>query len=517
MADNLFDIVDPQVAGDAIIGVDRDAPMVTLSFSELHERSARLAALIADYGLEPGARVAILAANHIDYVPTLFGIARSGYVACPINWKAGDEGVGFMLSDAGVSLVFCDGARQAMLPPGLPAERLGEEHAGLDPLPLPPMAEQTLACIMYTSGSTGQPKGVPLTHRGYCWGVSQFAEQRAPDKRVLVSAPLYHMNGQCDILINLSQGATTVLMQRFDIDFFLECIEAYRITEIGGVPTMLALAADRIEAGRATDTGTVNSINIGSAPLSGQLAARISKHFPNARITNGYGTTETGFVSFGPHPEGQPRPALSIGYPKPGIDVRIDGGASEGELLLRTPMMSTGYLNRPQATAAKFVDGWYRTGDLVRRDEHGFFYIVGRADDMFVCGGENLFPGEIEQRLEQHGEVAQAAVVPVDDAVKGAVPFAFVVAMPGAELSEQALKDYAIAEGPAFAHPRYVEFLGSMPLASTNKIDKAKLRRLASEQVRQGSKGASPDLCKGSPESCSRCDRRRARAKHPRR
>jgi acyl-coenzyme A synthetase/AMP-(fatty) acid ligase len=179
-------------------------------------------------------------------------------------------------------------------------------------------------------------------------------------------------------------------------------------------------------------------------------------------------------------------PPLSIGYPLAEIGCQLVDGASpdEGVLALRTPALMHGYLNQPQATASRMRDGWYLTGDVMRRDSDGFYFFLGRSDDMFVCGGENIYPGEIEKMLERHAAVAQAIVVAAPDDIKGQIPVAFIVARGAEPPSAEQIKHYALAQGPAFAHPRYVKFLDSLPVSGTQKIDRASLTAEAARIVR---------------------------------
>ena len=189
---------------------------------------------------------------------------------------------------------------------------------------------------------------------------------------------------------------------------------------------------------------------------------------------------------FGAHPDGIPVPSLALGYAQPHVEVRLLGGesTSEGVLEVKTPSAMNGYLNLPEKTAEKMdPEGWITTGDIMRKDEDGFFYFVGRDDDMFNCGGENIYPGEIERRLETDPRVAESCVVSVADEIKGQKPVAFVVVAVGEDLTEQAVKDVALASGPAYMHPRRVYFLEEMPLAGTNKIDRKLLAALAAERA----------------------------------
>ncbi|MGE3712190.1 MAG: class I adenylate-forming enzyme family protein, partial [Hyphomicrobiaceae bacterium] len=207
-------------------------------------------------------------------------------------------------------------------------------------------------------------------------------------------------------------------------------------------------------------------------------------------ITNAYGTTEAGPVVFGPHPKGLPQPEMSVGYPHPLVALRLaDGGnrtAEQGILEMKCPAVMSGYHNRPDLKPPFTKDGFYITGDVFRRDENGFHYFVGRCDDMFVSGGENIYPADVERMLERHPDVGQAAVVPVDDDIKGTKPVAFVIRKPGAEVSADDIKQFALANAPAYQHPRSVWFVDDIPLASTNKIDRGALKREAAARVHGG-------------------------------
>jgi acyl-CoA synthetase (AMP-forming)/AMP-acid ligase II len=220
---------------------------------------------------------------------------------------------------------------------------------------------------------------------------------------------------------------------------------------------------------------------MGSAPASRQLLAELEHYFPNAEPLLVYGVTEGGPVPLGPHPAGKPRPPGSIGAPYAGTEAKLIAGANpdEGELVVRNPGVLLAYHNLPEETARCIRDGWYHTGDICRRDADGFYYFIGRSDDMFVSGGENIFPIEVETLLERHPAVHQALVLPFDHELKGQVPYAFVVLHAGRTASEDELKAFALANGPAYQHPRRVFFLERMPLAGTNKIDRDWLRQWA--------------------------------------
>jgi acyl-CoA synthetase (AMP-forming)/AMP-acid ligase II len=333
------------------------------------------------------------------------------------------------------------------------------------------------------------PKGVPLNHHGQLWAIGHYLEPlpaNPPQDTTIVVAPLYHMNGLFNITVALAKRMQVISLPRFDARRFLEAAAHHGCTVLSGIPTMFALMVRERDLVERLDLQRVRDITIGSAPLTDALLVQVHELFPNAEVRNGFGTTEAGPAVFGPHPEGRPRPPLSLGYPFADVGCRLVDGpsADHGVLALRTPALMHGYLNLPQATASRMRDDWYLTGDVMRRDSEGFYFFVGRADDMFVCGGENIYPGEIEKLLERHAAVAQAIVVAAPDDIKGHIPIAFIVPRRGAAPSVEEIKQYALREGPAFAHPRFVEFVPSLPVSGTHKIDRSSLSAEAARIVR---------------------------------
>jgi acyl-CoA synthetase (AMP-forming)/AMP-acid ligase II len=326
---------------------------------------------------------------------------------------------------------------------------------------------------------------VLLSHYGQNWSRLILAHTRGTTDKdvILVAAPLYHKNALNAIKQGLTAGALLILMPQFDIARYIEAIGRYRCTVISGVPTMMAMLLTRRDLLTKIDTASVRTIMMGSAPSSLALIEELKTYFPDAERLVVYGVTEGGPVPLGPDPQGKPRPVGSIGKPYPGTEAKLAGGPGpdEGELLLRNPGNMLGYHNLPDETAKRLRGGWYHTGDICRRDVEGFYYFVGRTDDMFVCGGENIFPGEVETMLQRHPAVHQALVMPFDHEMKGQVPYAFVVAKSGIPVSEDDLKQFALANGPAYQHPRRVFFLAQLPLSGTNKVDREQLRRLVAD------------------------------------
>jgi len=447
-----------------------------------------LVARAATLGLARGDRVAIIAANSAEFLATAFGAMRAGFVCVPINYKFPQETIDYIAADSGAKVVFCDAARRSQVPTGLPVIEYGAAGPdGFDALldegpftavePTETDGLREPAIFLYTSGSTGRPKGVVLSHASHLWVTEKrTAGQDYSQHRVLVAAPLYHMNGLAMAQLCMRAGATLVLLPQFNTLEYIKTIEAWRCTWLTAVPPMLAMMLQETEAMARTDLSSVRFIRMGSAPVSEALLERIHQAIPQAIVANGYGTTEAAMVVFGPHPA---------------IELRLvdgdDRAATEGVLEMKSPAVMNGYHNLPEATRKAFSDdGFYITGDIFRRDADGFHYFVGRADDMFVCGGENIYPGQVEKLLERHPAVEQACCVPVPDEIKGMKPVAFVILKAGMQADEDQLKRHALEHAPAYMHPRRVWIVDAFPLAGTNKIDRRIVTTLALERGAAG-------------------------------
>ncbi len=340
--------------------------------------------------------------------------------------------------------------------------------------------------FLYTSGSSGRPKGVVLSHHSHLWVIDMRRGISFKKRRVLVAAPLYHMNALAVSQAAFAHHDTVILLPGFTAQRYIEAAAIYRATTLTSVPTMVAMILREKALLARSDLSAVTEVRMGSAPVSEALMEAARYVFPHAVITNGYGTTEAGPIVFTTHPDGRPTPDLSVGVAHPHVELRLvacnGSEASEGVLQMRCPALMTGYHKMPEATAKVLTsDGYYITGDVFRRDGDGFHYFVGRADDMFVSGGENIYPGEVEAMLERHPDIHQAVVVPVDDELKFKKPVAFVVTRPGAVPSEAAVQAFALANAAPYLHPRRVWFLPEMPLAGTNKIDRRALAQRAAE------------------------------------
>src|SRR6266700_3563776 len=467
---NLGDLIrrDRDPAKVAIIDLGGEQTPREISYARLDEMANGVARALLGRGLARGERVAILSANRAEYLAAYFGIMRAGLVAVPVNFKFPRQTIHFIMKDSGAKLVFCDQARRANVPPALAAVGFGPDGAqsfegfldiGLFDAVVP--APDVPAMFLYTSGSTGIPKGAVLSHQSHIWVVERrLAGADLSRHRYLVAAPLYHMNALALGMLACAAHATIVLLPQFNARAYIEAIERYRCTWLTAVPPMIAMMLRELLSG--TDLSSVEFLRMGSAPVSASLMAAIRNALPQASVTNAYGTTEAGPVVFGPHPQGIPQPELSVGYPHPQVQLRLVDGANhdadEGVLEMKCPAVMLGYHNRPDVPSPITPDRYYVTGDVFRRDRQGFHYFVGRTDDMFVSGGENIYPTDIERMLERHPDIAQACVVPIDDDIKGQKPVAFVIRKAGRVPSEDDIKKFALANAPAYAHPRFVWF-----------------------------------------------------------
>ncbi|WP_429497650.1 class I adenylate-forming enzyme family protein [Robbsia andropogonis] len=505
----------------AFIGLDAHMQAREITFADFETLTECIAQRLLADGLRHGERVAVVAANSIDYVATLLATMRAGGVAVPVNFKFPDALIAYVLQDAGAVRVFCDSAHAASVPAALPVvvldapddhpaafggwlkqntatapSAIDTSNAGQVFAAMPPRVtqrEDDVAMLLYTSGSSGKPKGVKLTHASHGWVVrTRLAADPLTGDRVLIAAPLYHMNALALAMLTVAAGATAVLLPQFKATHYIAAITRYRCTWLTAVPPMIAMMLREHDALAQADLSSVRVIRMGSAPVSASLLARTAELLPNARIINAYGTTEGGPVVFGPHPDGLRTPPLAVGVPHPAVKVRLatadgmtsdsDPAITEGVLQIASPGIMQGYHQRPDLAPPFTADGYYITGDVFQRDRDGFHLFVGRADDMFVSGGENIFPSEVERMLETHPGVQQAAVVPVDDEIKGTKPVAFIVRTdPG--LTAEAVKQHALAHAPTYQHPRQVVFVDALPLASTNKIDRRALLDEARKQA----------------------------------
>ncbi|MEU6744218.1 class I adenylate-forming enzyme family protein [Streptosporangium sandarakinum] len=420
----------------------------SLTYEEHFRRAATLAhRLIAEYGVAKGDRVAIAMRNYPEWVVAFSAALAAGAVAVPLNaWWTAQE-LEFGVSDSGAKVVIADAERAARLAGRAPLivvrgeapegarpfeEVLGEVAADVT-LPEVEVSPEDPATIFYTSGTTGRPKGALGSHRNLgqspmtvAYGMMRSLARAGKDpaeaagrRRVtLLTVPLFHVTGCFAVMTTtMFTGGGLVLMYRWDAGRALELIERERITTLSGVPTNVWQLLAHPDLGKH-DISSLTSLGYGGAPAPPKLLERITERLPSRAPSNGYGMTETTALAiYNSGPDYLAKPD-SIGLPMPVVEVRITDplgrelpAGEVGELCLRGPNVILGYWNRPEATAETFVDGWLHTGDMARVDAEGFVYIVDRAKDMVIRGGENVYCAEVEAALFEHPAVDDVAVI----------------------------------------------------------------------------------------------------------
>jgi acyl-CoA synthetase (AMP-forming)/AMP-acid ligase II len=483
-------------ARPAVIDLWDPANPRVIDYPTYHANCDAVARGLVERGLKQGDRVGLLCSNRVEFLEIFYGAMRAGFVPVCIGILLPKEMVAWIIEDSGAVLVCSEHDLRRLLPDGIPVVDIDSAaEDGLAALkrpgaftPFVPVGDD-VAFQPYTSGSTGRPKGVVLSHRAHCWVAHTISRDRSFSRndRMIVAAPLYHKHAMNSIKCVLVGGSTVVLMRKFDARQYIEVVNRYRTTVVSGVPTIFAMMLQQRDLLANRDYGFVRLATMGGAPATDALIDAVATVFPNAEVVTIFGITEASAALFGRHPDGQTRPRHSIGWPIAGNEFRLVGGDTEdfGTLHVRGPGLMNGYHNNPAEMAKRMRDGWFDTGDILRRDESGWWYFVGRSDDMFVSSGHNIYPIEVELMLERHEDIDQAIVVAAPDEIKYRVPYAFIVKRQGAELSEQAVKDYALQHAPPYQYPRRVVFLLQMPMNGIGKIDRRALTAQAAAMVEQ--------------------------------
>ncbi len=479
----------------AFIDLSGDAPR-EVRYKELEARLNRFASLIRGLGLKPGDRIAMAVGNRFEFIEIMFGAIRAGVVPVLLNIKLGKDTLAHIVRDAGCEaavvepgcnphiLEVVDEARLSLriafepAPPGWTdyEEALQSAATEFDPPSLP---ADHLAFLSYTSGSTGKPKGVALTHAGQLWWIRCLQRHwpSSPDDRNLVATPLYHKHAMAAAFKPLLHiGGSVVILPNFEPRRFLQALSEYRCTHTGGVPAVFTLLLQHKDLIKSLDFSALKSLKIGSAPVPEELFYAVEEAF-GVPTSENYGLTEGGPIMLGKPLDGRKVPIGSCGVPWPEGEVKLvdaDGEKNDnyGELWVKNPGVTPGYHNLPEVDRERLAGGWLRTGDIFSVDEKGFFYFRGRTDDMFVTGGINIYPKEVENLLLRHPGVAEASVVPVPHEVKGVAPVAMIVPAPNAAITEEELRAYCLENGPTYAHPRRVAIVEKMPLNGPGKIDR---------------------------------------------
>ena len=362
---NLGDLVrrDLDLKKTAIIDLGGEARLREFTYAQLDAMANGVARALTSCGFVRGDRIAIFSLNRAEYLAAYFGIMRAGLIAVPVNFKLPRNGIHFILRDAGVRLLFCDNERLRDAPAELPSIAFDAEgptgfDAFIEPGPFHAVGPHPRepAMLLYTSGSSGAPKGVVLSHQAHIWVVQARLSEGLDRHRYLIAAPLYHMNALALSKLACAAHATIVLLPQFAARAYIEAIARHRCTWLTAVPPMMAMMLRERDLLAATDLSSVEFVRMGSAPVTRSLMEAIHLALPQASVTNAYGTTEAGPVVFGPHPAGLPQPEMSVGYPHRQVEVRLvaDGNrnAEEGVLEMKSPALMNGYHNRPTARSA---------------------------------------------------------------------------------------------------------------------------------------------------------------------
>ncbi len=499
-----------------------DAPAVvegdnSLSFAELGQQIDQAAAAMLAAGVQAGDRVAVWGSNRLEWIIAAVGLQAAGAALVPVNTRFKPAETAYILARSRARLLVAEAGFAGIDPAGLFRQGDADLSALEQVVVLPPaeahnvpgavswadflragesvapeavearrqaVGPSQISDILFTSGTTGAPKGVMMTHGQTLRQFSHwcdFADLRQGDRYLIVN-PFFHMFGyKAGWLACLMRGATVYPVPTFDVDQVLDLVEAEQVTVLPGPPTVYQTILDH-PTRPALDLSSLRVAVTGAADIPVELIRRMHEELPFQRVCTGYGLTEAGTCT-GTQPGDDPETiATTAGRAMPDLEVRIADGDREaavgetGEVLVRGFSVTTGYFDDPEATAAAIdADGWLHTGDLGILDHRGYLKIAGRIKDMFIVGGFNAYPAEIENMLLGHPAVAQAAVVGVPDERLGEVGRAFIVPQPGSAIDPEELIAWCRERMANYKVPRSVVLRESFPLNATGKVMKSEL------------------------------------------
>ena len=501
------------------------------SFEEVEVQSNKLANVLVDNGVEPGDRVGIFIPNTPQFPVAYFGILKAGAVATPLNLRMDPETLGYVVQDAGIDVLIGS--------PYVAEEVQGlAEKAGVETLLLPGVSGDgivnyshameaadsefdivdrefgDIAAQPYTSGTTGKPKGVMLSHRNLLSTLESYNKSGLgidADDTIVLVLPMFHIYALNALMsVFLMQGGEMNLQAQPEPEALLSALDEHDATTFAGVPALYTqMFRVYREDPDAFDLSSLEYVVCAAAPLPEDTRRTIMQEW-DVPMVEGWGMTETAPAGSVEPVSGVSKEAGCVGPPVPGIELKIvdpdtretklgeddlspfpneeidfdDESQVVGELAVRGPQVFEGYYNKPEKTdAVKDTDGWFYTEDIARIDEDGYVWIVDRADDMIIAGGENIYPTEVEDALYEHPDVAEAGVAGAPHEVKGQAPVAFVVREEGADLSERELREFALDHVATYAHPRRVFFVDELPRSATEKIQRYELQNMAEARL----------------------------------
>jgi long-chain acyl-CoA synthetase len=476
-----------------------DAPAIRLggaelTYAALDELSARLAALLIEKGMEPGDRVGVMLPNVPQFPVAYYGVLRAGGIVVPMNVLLKRREISFYLEDSGAKLLlawhgFADEAEG------------GAADAGVELIEVEPTAfasalqavepaggvaevdDHNTAVILYTSGTTGKPKGAELTHANLSKNAevsSRTTCEVAAGDVVLGALPLFHSFGQTvGMNASLRVGACLTLVPKFDPSEALETMQRDEVTHFYGVPTMFGALLHHPDR-ESYDTSSLRTCVTGGASMPVEVLRGFEEAF-GAVVLEGYGLSETSPVASSNHPDKERKPG-SIGTPLEGVEMKVvdedDNEVAQGEvgeIVIRGHNIMKGYWQRADATEEAMRGGWFHSGDMARTDEDGYFYIVDRKKDLIIRGGYNVYPREVEEVLYEHPKVREAAVLGVPHDEWGEEIAAAVVPHEGEELTAEEVSSYVKERIAAYKYPRVVWFMEDLPKGPTGKILKREI------------------------------------------
>lgn len=472
------------------------------SFAELDRQATRQARQLAALGIQEGQRVALLAANGLLYTAFVHALTRLGAILVPMNLRLTLEELCWQVRDVHASLLVCDenyailAAEIALAVPRLPLATLANESKRgetiLSELQEKEIPLRTLIdlrqpqAILYTSGTTGQPKGALITYGMQWWNAVGSALNLGHhlDDRWLACLPLYHIGGLSILMRSVIYGISVVVHKKFDPITVNDSILKEKITIISVVAVMLQHMLVDLDTNRGgvRYPATLRCVLLGGGPAPYPLLeACVLRGIP---VVQTYGLTESSSQAVTLSPADAVRKLGSAGRPLPPVQLRImhdkrQASAGEpGEIFLRGPTITPGYVDRPEATAQAFQDGWFATGDIGYLDNDGYLFVLDRRADLIITGGENVYPAEIESVLQSHPAVKEAGVCGKPDPQWGQVPVAFVVLNAGSTASAQELLDYIAHKLARYKQPRAIYLVERLPYTSSGKLLRRELLRL---------------------------------------
>ncbi len=502
------------------------------SYREFGRRTSKLASGLAQEGVEPGERIGLYIPNSIQFPESLFATIKAGAIPVPLNLRMPPRTLSYIVEDSDITRIIASPIETNISNPEQ-AKNLAEE-GDLERLIIPDGTEnETIdykrlveegdpdfeypdrdfedhAIQYYTSGTTGKPKGVPLTHKNVLSSVSGYSQAVGPstEDRILHVMPLYHVYGLTAVLGTfLYRGGSVVFQAEADPELILENIEKYDCNQFPGVPALFRMMwlIYQQDPEKYNTKEHLEEVLCAAAPLDEDTRRNIMTEW-EVRFAEGWGMTETSPAGTF-RPGSNPKEAGCIGWFLRNMKAKIVDPDThetripwdiiapwgepedthirmEGELAVKGDPVFNGYYKMPEKNEEVFDDeGWFYTGDIVRMDEDKAFWIVERTDDMILSGGENIYPSAVEEAIMEHSDISDAAVVPAPHKTKGEAPVAFVVLKPGSEVTEDEIKEFTLQRLPTYAHPRRVFFKDSLPQSGALKTQRYKLEDEAEEKL----------------------------------